>query len=91
MTGVLNHRLLSLQEVHHEVLDSTVGAVLLTGDAVKKVESGQRLEITAEASNAFSDAARTVRENKVFSTETGSCFKKLACQNEQMDQTSIAT
>lgn len=41
----------------------------MAGDAFKKVQPGQRLEITAEAFNAFLDAARAVREHQQFGTE----------------------
>jgi hypothetical protein len=45
----------------------------MAGDAFKKVQPDQRLEITAEAFNAFLDAARAVREHKQF---------VVACWNE---------
>jgi hypothetical protein len=41
----------------------------MAGDAFKKVQPGQRLKITAEAFNAFVDAARAVREHTGFDTE----------------------
>lgn len=41
----------------------------MAGDVFKKVQPGQRLEVTAEAFNAFLDAARAVREHKQFGTE----------------------
>jgi hypothetical protein len=48
----------------------------MAGDAFKKVQPGQRLEITAEAFNAFLDAARAVREHKVFGTEASQFFRQ---------------
>ncbi|HXG09467.1 MAG TPA: hypothetical protein VNK04_06730 [Gemmataceae bacterium] len=48
----------------------------MAGDAFKKVQPGQRLEITAEAYNAFLDAARAVREHKVFGTEASQFFRQ---------------
>jgi hypothetical protein len=48
----------------------------MAGDAFKKVQPGQRLEITAEAFNAFLDAARAVREHKVFGTEAAQFFRQ---------------
>jgi hypothetical protein len=48
----------------------------MAGDAFKKVQPGQRLEITAEAFNAFLDAARAVREHKVFGTDASQFFRQ---------------
>jgi hypothetical protein len=48
----------------------------MAGDAFKKVQPGQRLEITAEAFNAFLDAARAVREHKVFGTDASQYFRQ---------------
>ena len=48
----------------------------MAGDAFKKVQPGQRLEVTAEAFNAFLDAARAVREHKVFGTEASQFFRQ---------------
>jgi len=48
----------------------------MAGDAFKKVQPGQRLEVTAEAFNAFLDAARAVREHKVFGTEALQFFRQ---------------
>jgi hypothetical protein len=48
----------------------------MAGDAFKKVQPGQRLEITAEAYNAFLDAARAVREHKQFGTEASPFFRQ---------------
>ncbi len=45
----------------------------MAGDAFKKVQPGQRLEITAEAYNAFLDAAR---EHKQFGTEASQFFRQ---------------
>jgi hypothetical protein len=41
----------------------------MAGDAFRMVQPGQRLEITAETFNAFLDAARAVREHKMFGTD----------------------
>lgn len=48
----------------------------MAGDAFKKVQPGQRLEITAETFNAFLDAARAVREHKVFGTDALQFFRQ---------------
>ncbi len=48
----------------------------MAGDAFKKVQPGQRLEVTAEAFNAFLDAARAVREHKVFGTDASQFFRQ---------------
>jgi hypothetical protein len=48
----------------------------MAGDAFKKVQPGQRLEITAEAYNAFLDAARAVREHKQFGAEASQFFRQ---------------
>ncbi len=48
----------------------------MAGDAFKKVQPGQRLEIPAEAYNAFLDAARAVREHKQFGTEASPFFRQ---------------
>jgi hypothetical protein len=48
----------------------------MAGDAFKKVQPGQRLEVTAEAFNAFLDAARAVREHKIFGTEATQFFRQ---------------
>jgi len=48
----------------------------MAGDAFKKVQPGQRLEITAEAFNAFLDAARAAREHKQFGTEASQFFRQ---------------
>ena len=48
----------------------------MAGDAFKKVQPGQRLEITAEAFNAFLDAARAVREHKQFGTDASQFFRQ---------------
>jgi hypothetical protein len=48
----------------------------MAGDAFKKVQPGQRLEITAEVYKAFLDAARAVREHKVFGTEASQFFRQ---------------
>jgi hypothetical protein len=48
----------------------------MAGDAFKKVQPGQRLEITAETFNAFLDAARAVREHKVFGTDASQFFRQ---------------
>jgi hypothetical protein len=48
----------------------------MAGDAFKKVQPGQRLEITAEAFNAFLDAARAVREHKQFGAEASQFFRQ---------------
>jgi hypothetical protein len=48
----------------------------MAGDAFKKVQPGQRLEITAEAFNAFLDAARAAREHKVFGTDASQFFRQ---------------
>lgn len=46
------------------------------GDAFKKVQAGQRIAITAEAYNAFIDAAQAVREHKQFGTEASQFFRQ---------------
>jgi hypothetical protein len=48
----------------------------MAGDAFKKVQPGQRLEITADAFNAFLDAARAVREHKQFGTDASQFFRQ---------------
>lgn len=48
----------------------------MPGDAFKKVQPGQRLQITAEAYNAFIDAALSVREHKQFGTEASPFFRQ---------------
>jgi hypothetical protein len=48
----------------------------MAGDAFKKVQPGQRLKITAEAFNAFVDAARAVREHKQFGTDASQFFRQ---------------
>ncbi|MDW8265242.1 MAG: hypothetical protein RMJ52_07905 [Gemmataceae bacterium] len=48
----------------------------MPGDAFKKVQPGQRLEITAEAYNAFLDAALAVRQHKQFGTEPSPFFRQ---------------
>jgi hypothetical protein len=48
----------------------------MPGDAFKKVQPGQRLQITAEAYNAFIDAALAVREHKQFGTEASPFFRQ---------------
>ena len=46
------------------------------GDAFKKVQAGQRIAISAEAYNAFIDAAQAVREHKQFGTEASQFFRQ---------------
>ncbi len=46
------------------------------GDAFKKVQAGQRIAISAEAYNAFIDAAQAVREHKQFGTEALQFFRQ---------------
>ncbi len=48
----------------------------MSGDAFKKVQPGQRLEITAEVYNVFIDAALAVREHKQFGTEASPFFRQ---------------
>jgi hypothetical protein len=48
----------------------------MAGDAFKKVQPGQRLEVNAETFNAFLDAARAVREHKVFGTDASQFFRQ---------------
>jgi hypothetical protein len=48
----------------------------MPGDAFKKVQPGQRLEITAETFNTFLDAARAAREHKQFGTEASQFFRQ---------------
>jgi hypothetical protein len=48
----------------------------MAGDAFRKVQPGQRLEITAEAYNAFVDAALAVREHKQFGTDAVQFFRQ---------------
>lgn len=48
----------------------------MAGDVFKKVQPGQRLEITADAFNAFLDAARAVREHKQFGTDASQFFRQ---------------
>jgi hypothetical protein len=48
----------------------------MAGDAFRKVQPGQRLEITAEAYNAFVDAALAVREQKQFGAEASQFFRQ---------------
>lgn len=48
----------------------------MPGDAFRKVQSGQRLEIPAEAYNAFIDAALAVREHKQFGTDASPFFRQ---------------
>lgn len=46
------------------------------GDAFKKVQAGQRIAISAEAYNAFIDAAQAVREHKQFGIEASQFFRQ---------------
>lgn len=46
------------------------------GDAFKKVQRGQRLQITAETFNAFLDAAHAVRAHKQFGTDASPYFRQ---------------
>ncbi|MCS7168059.1 MAG: hypothetical protein RMI91_12015 [Gemmatales bacterium] len=48
----------------------------MAGDALRKVQPGQRLEITAEAYNAFLDAALAIRQHKRFGTEASPFFRQ---------------
>jgi hypothetical protein len=48
----------------------------MPGDAFKKVQPGQRLEIPAEAYNAFIDAALAVRDHKQFGTDASPFFRQ---------------
>lgn len=48
----------------------------MPGNAFKKVQPGQRLQISAEAYNAFIDAALAVREHKQFGTEASPFFRQ---------------
>jgi hypothetical protein len=48
----------------------------MVGDAFKKVQPGQRLEIPAAAYNAFLDAARAAREHKQFGAEASQFFRQ---------------
>lgn len=48
----------------------------MAGDPFKKVQPGQRLEISAEAYNAFIDAARAARQQKVSGAEASQFFRQ---------------
>lgn len=48
----------------------------MPGDAFKKVQPGQRLEIITEAVNAFLDAALVVRQHKQFDNEPSPFFRQ---------------
>ena len=48
----------------------------MSGDTFKKVRPGERLVISAEAYNAFIDAAQAVRERKLFGTDSEQFFRQ---------------